>query len=373
MSLDHENMPILDETHKKLALELCQLPCFNSLTIDNIAVIDVGLSQSCFQVDDTNQRYFAKYLTGSYVETTASQIAAFYGIAPKVVYAGNNWLVTEFKVAQELNTADLSENEKITLMLTMLAQCHQIDEHSDSQHHNEQLDSVFYKASHLTFNSAVSSAGATSLKPIRKQKDKLSALPKLNVTAVIDDLLQQLELSDQQNQQLKQLSKKLMQNLNKANEQAGNIRQVFCHGDANFSNVLLVKNNLSSPNTHDYLLVDFECACIAPIEYDLAMMMAVNGIEANKIEIIYQLYLQGLTALNKQGNAHEIVDNSSVELMNVKSLSSKLVTCYYDLSILITGLWYFVAYQSRQQLKYKNLALKQLQLLAKSYPELYQF
>ncbi|WP_143323605.1 phosphotransferase [Cognaticolwellia aestuarii] len=359
MSLDHARIMSLGNKHKELAIALCQLPCFNSLTVSNIRVIEAGLSQTCFEVDTAKQRYFAKYIADNYAEVTASELASGYGISPKVLYAGKHWLITEFIAAQGLQQVDLAKNKKITQTLNLLMQCHQID-----------IGHV--QVSQFIASEKNNAAEAERLKPMKGQQVALSTLPVLNIFAVINALIQQLNLSHLQNQQMTQLSEHLQQNLRHIlDEQSTDITQVFCHGDANFSNVLIANNGLLSLNNDDCFLVDFECACIAPAEYDLAMMMAVNGIEANKIRKICQDYLRCLGRFKKQNNCSETVENSSVNAIDSVYLSIDLVTRYYEISILINCLWYFVEYQARKQLDYKNLALEQLQLLAQRYPELH--
>ncbi len=347
MRVDQTKTSLID--NKQLALKLCQLTCFEQLTVNNIHVIDGGLSQPCFQVDNKNSRYFAKYIIDSHVEARASQLAAIYQISPKIIYTDHHWLITEFKVGEGLDKGKRSEEENLTITLGLLAQCHRVP---------------------------MTSAGYLKeipLDPTRTQQEQAMALrlPALDVVGTIKQLLQTIELSDSQAHILNQLCELLRQNLMNATEQVADLRQVFCHGDANFSNVFALENTMVADDAKGYLLIDFECACIAPREYDVAMLMAVNGICLSNIEIIRRLYLRASVALNQQKNSLKIVDNAPDNIKINDDLSLGLVTCYHNLSLLINGLWYMSQYQCREQLKYKTMAHKQLMLLEKRYPELH--
>ncbi len=336
-------------SNKQLALKLSQLTCFEQLTVDNIHVIYAGLSQPCFQVDDKNSRYFAKYINDNHVEAQASQLAAIYGIYPKIFYTDHHWLITEFKVGEGLDKGKRSEEENLTITLRLLAQCH-----------------------HVT----IASAGYPKEIPLdtaRTQQEQAQALrlPALDVVGTVKQLLQTIEISDSQAHVLQQLCELLRQNLMNATEQVADLQQVFCHGDANFSNVFALENTMVADDAKGYLLIDFECACIAPREYDVAMLMAVNGISLSNIEIMHRLYLQAFIEINPQKNSLEVVDNTPEIIHYNAELSLVLVMRYYDLSLLINGLWYMSQYQCRQKLKYKTMAYKQLMLLEKRYPELH--
>ncbi len=335
-------------SNKQLALKLCQLTCFEQLIVNNIHVIDAGLSQPCFQVDDKNSRYFAKYINDNHVEAEASQLAAIYGISPKIFYTDPHWLITEFKAGEGLDKGKRSEEENLAITLRLLAQCHHV---------------------------AIASTGYLKEIPLdtaRTQQEQAMALrlPALDVAGTIKQLFQTVEISHSQAHVLKNLCELLTKNLINATEQVTEFRPVFCHGDANFSNVLALENTMVADDEKCYLLIDFECACIAPKEYDVAMLMAVNGISLSKIEIMHRLYLQAFIELNPQKNSLEIVDNTPEIIHYNAELSLALVMRYYDLSLLINGLWYMSQYQCRQQLKYKTMAYKQLMLLEKRYPEL---
>ena len=105
------------------------------------------------------------------------------------------------------------------------------------------------------------------------------------------------------------LSKVLQQNLTNVNITLGSIEQVLCHGDANFSNAMQLKYpQLNSVAVHK--LIDFECACIAPADFDLAMLMAVNEIERAEIALINDQYISINQAHLALSTIHSSISNT---------------------------------------------------------------
>jgi thiamine kinase-like enzyme len=343
---------IIDQQQQSLALKLSHLPCFN-LKVDNINVINAGLSQPCFQVIHENTIYFAKYLIADSIEPLASQLAARDSISPKLIYVGKNWLITEFIAGQGLDNSNQSEEKKLVITIALLVRCHNIalSSKSESSHSNHQ---------NLTPKISLTDG----------QLSKQSYLPSLDISATIKQLLQNITLSSTQHQALKSLVNVLQQNLAETHKivQHTHTRQVFCHGDANYSNIIALKNETKNPENL-YKIIDFECACIAPIAYDLGMLMAVNSINSSKVEMITSLYQQALTRLNQQQKSTKNIDNLTEITQENSNISPLLVTCYFDFSILINSLWYLSQYQDRKLIKYKILSIKQLMLLATRHPQ----
>ncbi|MBA6391251.1 aminoglycoside phosphotransferase family protein [Colwellia sp. BRX10-3] len=345
----------IEQKQKSLAVKLCQLPCFHLLKVANISVIDSGLSQPSFHVKYENKAYFAKYLDANSIEPLASQLAATHGISPKLIYVGYNWLITEFIAGEGLDTSIQSEDEKLAVMLTLLARCHSIGDLSQNkpQHLNSDID-------HQNLSSVISRSV--------HQMSKLPFIPNLDIPSTVNLLLQNIVLNASQEQALKSLLNILQNNLANTSKIVAISQPVFCHGDANFSNVIQLENNTKS-SIDLYKLIDFECACLASIEYDLAMLMAVNDIDSGKIEIIKSLYQQAFISINQYEKPLKIVDNLVSKAQDIVEISTSLVTCYLDLSLIINALWYISKYQSRKQSKYKKLAEKQLRLLADKHQQ----
>ena len=367
---------IIAKKLQQLVVKLCQLPCFEQLKADKVRVIEAGLSQACFYVKYDQKAYFAKYLNVNSIEPLASQIAARHGISPTLIYVEQNWLVTEFIAGQVLDTSPQSDDDKLTITLALLARCHRIPHDSFSKH---------YKSNHQNLVPEIKSAALSVERAPRKLAEQaiaqtcmpIMALPKLDISATIRQLFQHLEFSDSQMQVLGQLLSALEQNLANTLLEVQDIKQVFCHGDANFSNVILPEDITTKPEKIAHQLIDFECACIAPAEYDLAMLIAVNELDISKVASIYARYQQELKYVNlqliqqdaQQEKLSRIVDNPMSIIKLRDSNTHLLVTRYYDLCLLINGLWYFLQFQRRKVVKYKTLALKQMMLLALRHPQ----
>jgi len=344
---------IIDQEQQSLALKLSHLACFN-LKVDNISVINAGLSQPCFQVNYENKTYFAKYLIADSIEPLASQLAARDKISPKLIYVGQNWLITEFIAGKGLDNGKQSEEEKLAVTIALLARCHNIALSSTSS------KSESSQSNHQNLAEKISLTD--------DQLSKQSYLPSLDISTTIEQLLQNIVLSSTQHQALKSLVNVFQQKLAEAHQIVQHTRQVFCHGDANYSNVIALKNETKNPESL-YKIIDFECACIAPIEYDLAMLMAVNSIDSSQVEMITSCYQQALTRLNQQQKLTKIIDKLTEITQENSNVSPLLVMCYFDFSLLINSLWYLSQYQGRKLIKYKILSIKQLMLLAIRHPQ----
>ena len=339
MSFEQSVTLLADVKQQQLARTLGLLPCFKPLKLEKVRAISAGLSQPCFYLQHDNQDYFAKRITNNSAEPLASELAAMQGIAPKVIYSGQHWLVTEFITGVGLdNIVDThadSADDNLTITLSLLARCHCIP--LQSLEHNES----------------------------NQQK-----LPQLDIAVTVKQLLQAVKLSTSHLSVLQSLSDLLQQNLIRAVEKQSNIEQVFCHGDANFSNVIRLEKRAEKPSELTHKLVDFECASIAPIAYDLAMFMAVNGIDVSQVSAIISLYLQAYKAIKPSGEPLCIVDNLASSRDCSSNISVILVTRYLELSLFINGLWYLSQYHSNQSSNYQLLAIKQFSLLANSHPQL---
>lgn len=336
-----------------LSQMLCQLPCFKKLKVTDINEINTGLSQPCFRVEYKNNFYFAKYVSPNSTEALASQIAANHNISPHLVYVGNNWLITEFIVGEGLDTVIQSEVAKIATMLTLLSRCHRID-YALQYNALEPLDNL-------------QTTNQLNLESVDQKTTKIQ-MPTLDISNTISELFENITCNDVLLNNLMSLSKVLQQNLTNVNITLGSIEQVLCHGDANFSNAMQLKYpQLNSVAVHK--LIDFECACIAPVDFDLAMLMAVNEIERAKIALINDQYISINQAHLAANNIADIVDNSLVNKQYMAIPSILLVTCYYDLSILINCLWYLSKYKDTSQVNYKILAKKQIMLLPMCHPQ----
>lgn len=239
---------------------LWALPCFTQ--VDDISTISIGLSQSCFKVNADNKVYFAKTVTDN-IEVSIAICASKSGLSPEVIYHNQDWLICNFIDSKNLAHSTIDTDKKIKHAIKLMVQCHQL-----------------------------------KIKPVE-----------LSGVAICNALIKNEHYSPSQQIALLQLSELILVPL------SNNMSGVCCHGDLNFSNVLM--NQVQST-----WLVDYECAYTAPIEYDLAMLIAVNNLANDKVTIIIEQYEM----------------QSSVKV-DSQLLNHYLLFCYF-----INALWYFNAY-----------------------------
>ena len=242
---------------------LTTLACFKH--IDSVIPIFTGLSSQCYQVNADKKRFFAKKTLSS-DEAMVCKGAALKNISPMVVYHDQYWLITLFIDGISLALNQQAINDKITTSTQLMAQCHQ-----------------------------------------------LKIQPSLLIpTKIADDLIWQQSCSVQQKNTLLAYSQALISPLHIITPKQS---LVCCHGDLNFSNVII------DPQ-HKAWLIDYECACLAPAAYDLAMFIAVNNISKDSIATVVKYYQQQSFAV-----IDEILVNDYVKF------------CFF-----INGLWYIQAY-----------------------------
>jgi len=256
---------------------LSSLTCFNH--INAIEPIVAGLSSQCYQVSADNKEFFAKQVTSTR-ETSVSLQAAIENISPKVIFHDKHWLITQYIESKSLALSQQTIDEKILITIKLMAQCH-----------------------------------------------KIAEIPAaLAPEAIIHELINSPHFSNLQQTELLRVANQLTPQLTHSKN------LVCCHGDLNFSNILI------SPVKKSYL-IDFECAYSAPAEYDLAMFIAVNHISKNKTSTIIDLYKK-----------HSLVE------IKPSLLNHYLLFCYF-----INGLWYMHAYNKTNLLKFIGLAKQQWQ------------
>ncbi len=264
--------------------QLRTLACFTH--INTIVPITSGLSSQCYQVNADNNIFFAK--KASTEESQVTLLAAEQGISPKVVYHDQHWLVSQFLADENLDQSRCCVDEKITMAIRLLTQCHQVN-----------------------------------------------AMPsKLVPNAIVQALINQEHFSSQQQIELRQVANQLLSQLNLCQQKYKSNNLVCCHGDVNFSNILIDKKK----NTW---LVDYECASMAPVEYDLAMFIAVNNLPIETTANIIEQYQKNLPV------------NIELELLN-----EYLLFCYF-----INGLWYVNQHQNLKAEKLLTLAKQQWQYI----------
>lgn len=285
---------------------LKSLPCFK--TIVAIELLAGGMSHTCVKVMSTKQVFLAKRLnaTTAKAEISAALICAEQGLSPSVIYHNEQWLITEFIAGFNLSTSTLTSDEQVSIALDLMTSLHQL-----------------------------------ALPPFSKKKAVKSEIPLVDIKKTITALLAQTSVfSANQKLVLVRLTNLLVNEIN-AQIRRCELAKVVCHGDINFSNILIGSNNgLYLSNDHINAtakpwLIDFECAQLAPIEYDLAMFIAINNIPVDNINAVMTSYM--LLAPSSQ-------------------LNKELLTYYILYSYFINGLWY-LANNIGSKLKKKQLLL----------------
>jgi thiamine kinase-like enzyme len=256
---------------------LWSLPCFT--LVDKISTISIGLSQSCFKVNADNKIYFAKTVTDN-IEVSIAMCASKSGLSPEVIYHDQDWLICSFIDSKNLAHSKLSTHEKINHAIKLMVQCHQLN----------------------------------------------SKPTELVEVDVCNTLIKNEHYSMSQQTALFQLAKLILVPLSKSK------KDVCCHGDLNFSNVLI-------NNKKRTWLVDYECAYTAPVEYDLAMLIAVNNLARDKVTTIIEQYEM----------------QSSLQI-DPKLLNHYLLFCYF-----INALWYFNTYHKNSNHEDNHALLKNTQ------------
>lgn len=253
---------------------LSALPCFTQ--VENISIMASGLSQHCFKVSADNKVYFAKTINDT-AEASVTAYASILGLSPNVIYHDSDWLISNFVNASNLALSTIDTDNKIAQAIKLMVKCHQLDikpaELSTKNITNSLIDNAHY---------------SLPIKTALLQFSELLLVPMSHLT-----------------------------------------KSVCCHGDLNFSNVLMNKAQRT-------WLVDYECACTAPLEYDLAMFIAVNSLTSNEITIMIKQY-----------------EFQSAVYVDLLLLNHYLLFCYF-----INGLWYFNTAHEKAHAKDKLLLLQ---------------
>lgn len=249
-------------TLEKHLAKLQKLPCFTEVA--QIAPITTGLSQPSYRVFADHKHYFAKYVAQQYLsdEIAIHQSTAKAQLSPAIIYQDQHWLISEFIHSTDIYQTKLPLEDKISNAVTLMVRFHQLSVPCES------LDVA------AIYNGL-----------INPQKNHYSSLQ----LALFQQLIAAIKVSID-----------------------ATSKQVNCHGDLNFNNILM-------DETERNWLIDFECSCKAPAEFDIAMLVAVNELPHSHITAITKQYL----AVKPQNK-----------------LSLKVINHFLLFSYLINSLWY---------------------------------
>ncbi len=249
---------------KKLVKSLTLLPCFSGGTAQNkiseciVTPINKGQSSLCFDVLHTGKRYFVKYvkpMAGVNAEAVAVVAASNHQLSPSVVYVDDNWLVTVFEAGQSLDENNTIANNKIFTAIDLMAKCHNITV-------DLPVFDVFSAINKLS------------------KSDNFTEVQRIRIVEAISSI-----------------------------DNISSSKLVFCHGDLNYSNVLVGDKTW---------LIDYECACLADAEFDLAMFMAINTLTVAEQQTATVYYESKQNVVIDQGRLFS----------------------YLQASLLLNGLWY---------------------------------
>ncbi|TPH13337.1 phosphotransferase [Litorilituus lipolyticus] len=246
----------------KYLAQLQQLPCFT--VVEQIDPITTGLSQPSYRVFADHKHYFAKYVAQPYLsdEFAISQITAKENLSPRIIYRDKHWLISEFIRSKDIYQTTQPLVDSISNAVTLMTRFHQL---------------------------------SVPCEP-------------LDVTAIYNGLIKSKQ--NHYSSQHLALFQQLIATI-KINTDATS-KQVNCHGDLNFNNILMDEAGRN-------WLIDFECSCKAPAEFDIAMLVAVNELPHSHITAITKQYLA-----EKPQN----------------TLSLKVINYFLLFSYLINSLWY---------------------------------
>ncbi|GHE83284.1 aminoglycoside phosphotransferase family protein [Thalassotalea profundi] len=283
----HKNIKLLDE-----------LPFFQQRTIISVAEITTGLSQQSFKVRCLNDqlfyaKYFDKYNTEyAQIEKEVLLNSASSPITTSLLYSDEHWLVTPFIEANDLSKLNLPIKNKLNIALELM----------------------------LTFQKLI--IPSKKIKPI-------------SFIAHGDYYINALALNKNQQQILRSLL---------SDDDAIKAQQLtLCHGDFNFTNMLLNSPLTGIASDEIPILIDFECCCYSEVEYDIAMMIAVNN-------LLNYLSVDTVIAQIKVYLAQRMVN-----------ISTKKVMRYLGKSLLLNALWYICRFNRTNDNKWLILAKQQFQ------------
>ncbi|MEW6997042.1 phosphotransferase [Colwelliaceae bacterium BS250] len=268
-------MAITDEHLKRLHNIDCIQP------IETVEPLVGGLSHHCFKVTSLQQMYFVKLFStnqslSGYCNTSHCQVnpahhltiqhaAYLKGFSAKIIEADElgSYMVCEYIDGVTLLNSTANDTTKLKSLANILAKCHQLD----------------------------------------------AAVAPLDLLSVVESLIVKCPLTQADKQKI---ITRFNTQLKQVTVNVGDL--VLCHGDVNFSNIIL--------KGEDSFLIDWEYCCLAEAEYDIAMAISINKLSTNQ-QLIFLEYCH---------NSYSV---------NVKpSFSTDKVHMYLALCNIINALWF---------------------------------
>lgn len=297
--------------------ELIDLAGFNTKDVLNITAIEQGLSQHCFEIKMKQRCIIAKkfsQVTSLTKEVMVLKQLKESGLVPKLLSYSQHIMLMSKLPGKPLSILANCREKFEQLISTM------VSFHGYSQHISHQL----------------------------------TLFPPLLLPEILSELYEYANLTVAQKSMLNRFIQPMLKGceylLASSTQQQSSITHVLCHGDFNTTNVLI-----SDKNSY---LIDFESASIMPIEYDLAMMLAVNELSKNEITEAVELYQH----IFDDQSAECFTSNNEINKANQPILTPLLVQYYYFIALSINGLWYLGKYLAEGDVALLNKANKQFSL-----------
>ncbi|WP_181901463.1 phosphotransferase [Thalassotalea euphylliae] len=289
--------------------------------------------------------YIAKYFSDkktAKLEAFIQQLLTSKALVPKTIYCEGQWLVSEFIDKPLLSELTLSEEEKLTIATSALAKFHSAFNIDLDTRNITKLDLVsvlselIFELKKLEIGLAESdqqliSKAVSFAKALQHDVDLFSIQSKVIKTKASKVKASKIETKNSINQ---------CTATNKSHRQLQHSANlVVVHGDLNYTNLLVSQTNKDI----DACIIDFESVAIAPIEYELGMLMAINNVPLSLTSLTVKKYLK-----------------SSPKL---REINLEEVTRYVFISSVINWLWFLeqtgIKFNNSRVESYQAMALKQ--------------
>jgi len=276
---------------------IAKFACFKDNPVVAIERLNAGLSQECYRVQTTKDEFLAKRFksVASYEKELAiTKQKVLTQVIPQLNAYRENWLISEYLQGSMLSEVEMSFEDKLRVVLPLAKKFYSIAS-------NIETSSPLFKD--ICLPDLI--------------KDMASALGNdVNREQLINDVLQAYQ----------------------SDSDKSGYEPVLCHGDLNFNNIMY------HHSLDDWRLFDFESCHYSTVEYDLAMLLAVNEYPITKFDSLLNIFIK-----------------------HFPKVSLGLVTRNYLMCLLINALWYeSESIKGRDRTvrnKYKALSDKQQSLL----------
>lgn len=300
------------------ASQLLKLIGIEPNTVHAMTQITEGLSQQCFRIElkplsvtEKSQHLIAKvfeHFDGFNKEKHVLNALSRTNLSAKLIkqasFDQHHILLMEQLPGETLSNSPLAIDDKIQLTCQLMA-----------NFHLQLTESLLHGT-----------------------RDLHTPVHSLNFNDIFTSLVSTAQLATHSEREISAFIKHCLSNLEKLNG-TDKKNTMICHGDLNFSNVIVEHKSAR--------VIDFEAISLMPIEYDIAMMLAVNELPCSYITHACVSY-----------------SNAANDNLPVNALNQQLVEAFYPIALLINGLWYLSEHHKRlnndQYLKKAQIQFKSI-------------